>query len=125
MNILLWILQIILCAFFLFSGYEKINLTWQEISHISLNSSVNRWLVVMIGWSEIVGAIGLILPAVLKVLPVLTPWAAASLAFVMTMATVFHLVQHEFMLMVLTLAIALSTGLIAYGRFVLRPISRG
>lgn len=74
------------------------------------------------GWSEILGGIGLILPATAKVKPILTPLAAAGLTLVMILATGFHAMRGEYSLIILTMVLGTITAFIAYGRFVLKPI---
>jgi hypothetical protein len=68
------------------------------------------------------GAVGLILPAVTGVLPWLTPLAAVGLALVMTFAVVFHLTRSEPRNAVgngLLLAVAVF---VAIGRYVIAPL---
>lgn len=48
-----------------------------------------------IGWSELLGALGLILPSALRIKPILTSVAALCLAFVMILATAFHMMNNE------------------------------
>jgi len=57
--------------------------------------SVPRLGVVAISIAEILGAIGLIVPVLTGILPILTPIAAVCLALIMTGALVFHLRRKE------------------------------
>jgi len=56
---------------------------------------VPRALVQAIGIAEILGALGLILPAATGIYPWLTPVAAVALALLMFLAAVFHALRHE------------------------------
>lgn len=49
----------------------------------------------MIGAAEVVGAVGLVLPSATGIVPVLTPVAAAALAFLMGGAAATHLRRGE------------------------------
>ena len=74
------------------------------------------------GWAEMVGALGLILPAATRIKPFLTPLAAAGLATVMLLATGFHLFRGEAGDSVRTLVLLALTVLVAYGRWKKAPI---
>ena len=71
----------------------------------------------LIGLVEVLGAIGLILPAALDIAPILTPIAAAGLALTMLGATVVHARRGETSNLVFTLALAALAALVAVMRF--------
>jgi hypothetical protein len=77
-----------------------------------------------IGTLETLGAVGLVLPALLHIRPVLTPLAAAGLVMLMTGATLLtpSFVGGALAPALLPLALGLLTGLVAYGRWRLAPI---
>ena len=76
----------------------------------------------IIGILEILGAIGLILPAATGILPWLPPLAAAMLAFVMALAILFHARRPGEASNIVLNAILGVLGLaVAYGRFVIEP----
>jgi hypothetical protein len=76
----------------------------------------------IIGVLELLGAVGLVLPAVTGILPLLTPLAAAMFALLMAFAIVFHARRpgevSNIAFNVILGAVALA---VAYGRFVLEP----
>src|SRR5579859_1400649 len=121
MNIALWILQVLLGVFFAGSGVGKafcFNQTMWEgcvrtIPWLS-GSSVPRGLFIFIGIAEFLGGIGLVLPALTKVKPKLTPAAAAGLTTVMILASGFHLMRAEFGFTALTVFLAVVLAFIAY-----------
>jgi len=84
--------------------------------------SVPQGLFIFIGIAEFLGGIGLVLPALTKVMPKLTPAAAVGLTTVMILASGFHLMRGEFGFTALTVILAAILALIAYGRFVWKPI---
>lgn len=96
MNIALWIVQGILAAAFIFSGwmkaiqYEKAKASWPWVKEVS------RGLVFFIGIAELLGVLGLILPQATNVAPVLTPIAAIGLAVVVVLGALFHVKRKEY-----------------------------
>jgi uncharacterized membrane protein len=77
------------------------------------------------GIAEILGGIGLILPALTGMLPELTPWAAIGLALVMAGAIVFHAGRGEILNIVLNAVTIAVMGYVAYGRWRLAPLGAG
>lgn len=75
----------------------------------------------LIGTVKIVGALGLILPAVLDVAPVLTPLAACGLMLVMAGAATTRLRRSEWKLLVGDLVFLSLFAFLAWGRFDLQP----
>ncbi|GAA4837660.1 hypothetical protein GCM10023310_14070 [Paenibacillus vulneris] len=96
MNVGLWIVQGILALGFIYSGwlkafqYEAAKTSWTWVSDVPKN------LVFFIGLVELLGVIGLILPQALKIVPVLTPIAAAGLAVIVLLGAVFHIMRGEY-----------------------------
>lgn len=70
-----------------------------------------------LGAVEILGAIGLILPALLDIAPVLVPAAALGLALVMTGAAIVEFRRHEFKHALLDLTYLALAAFVAVGRF--------
>lgn len=127
MNIALWILQVLMGAFFIVTGGGKVfcfkDALWLRAQHmIPWIDGVSRGVFLLCGIAEFLGGLGLILPALTRIKPRLTPWAAVGLGGVMIMATGFHVGRREFAFMALTLALTAVFIFLAYGRFVLRPI---
>ncbi|MFB7815022.1 DoxX family protein [Paenibacillus chitinolyticus] len=96
MNVVLWIVQGILALGFIYSGwlkafqYEAAKASWTWVS------DVPKALVFFIGLAELLGVIGLILPQATKIVPVLTPTAAAGLAAIVLFGAVFHIMRGEY-----------------------------
>ena len=72
---------------------------------------------------EILGAIGLILPAVTGILPWLTPVAATGLALTMVGAMITHGRRGEYSGIGVNLVLSVLALFVVYGRFVIVPIS--
>ncbi|MBI3940435.1 MAG: DoxX family protein, partial [Acidobacteria bacterium] len=74
-----------------------------------------------IGVAEVLGAIGLILPGLLRIRPGLTPLAAAGLGVIMVGATVLTLAGGEIALALIPPGVGLLSAFVAYGRWRLGP----
>jgi hypothetical protein len=127
MNIVLWFLQILMGLFFIMNGSGKVFCydpgVWHRVQHmIPWIDGVSQGMFIFIGTCEFLGGAGLVLPAITRVKPKLSPWAAVGLAAVMALATGFHLMRHEPGFAGLTAFLASIFVFIAYGRFVLKPI---
>src|ERR1051325_8208468 len=87
MNILLWIIQALLSLLFLFAGVMKFLM---PVAEMQKGSPVifPGWFFHFIGACEILGGLGLILPALLRIKPGLTPLAAAGLCIIVLGATI-------------------------------------
>jgi hypothetical protein len=78
-------------------------------------------LVRFIGVAEVLGAIGLILPGLLRIRPGLTPLAAAGLVIIMIGATVVTLAGGAVGAALISLVVGLLAAFVAYGRWRLAP----
>jgi DoxX-like protein len=77
----------------------------------------------LIGSLEILGAVGLILPAVTGIWPWLTLVAAAGLALTMVGAMITHGRRGEFSSIGVNLVLLVLALFVVFGRFVIVPIS--
>jgi hypothetical protein len=88
-----------------------------------INANIGPELRVFIGIAEILAAVGLILPGLTRILPILTALAAAGLMLVMSSATVFHLVRGETVSAISTAVIFALITVVAYTRWKVAPIA--
>ena len=79
-------------------------------------------LIVFIGVCEVLGGLGLVLPAISRVRTGLVPLAAAGLGVTMILATGFHLFRAELGLTALTAGLAAVAALVTFGRWRARPL---
>ena len=80
MTYVLWIVQGLLALLFLFTGGIKLVLPLEVLTE---GSPLPGWFVRFLGVAEVLGAIGLILPGLLRIRPGLTPLAACGLVIIM------------------------------------------
>lgn len=84
-NITLWVIQSLLAALFLFAGISKFLMPAEEMTK---GTGFSLGFLYFIGAVEALGAIGLIVPMLVRIKPALTPLAAAGLAIIMLGAVV-------------------------------------
>ncbi len=118
MNTALWILQIVLAIAFAMAGLTKLlrskeqlatSMGWVE----DFSPTAIRW----IGVAELLAAMGLILPGLTGIAPVLTPLAASGLVLLMLGAARTHLKRHEPSMILINAMLGALAALVAIGRF--------
>jgi uncharacterized membrane protein YphA (DoxX/SURF4 family) len=96
MNVALWIAAGLLAAAFLAAGLMKATQPKEKLAaNMAWVEDFSAGQVRAIGAVEVLGAIGLILPAVTMIAPVLVPLAATGLAITMVLAFVMHARRGE------------------------------
>jgi hypothetical protein len=118
MNYALWIVQGLLALLFLFAGGMKLVLPLEALAG---QTPLPGWFLRFIGVAEVLGALGLILPWLLRIRPGLTPLAAAGLVIIMMGATVLTLAGGEVTSALIPLVVGLLAAFVAYGRWRLTP----
>ena len=118
MTCALWIVQGLLALIFLFGGGTKLILPIEEMTkEMPMPGLFLRFL----GVAEVLGAIGLILPGLLRIRPGLTPLAAAGLVVIMIGATVITLATMGAAPALIPLVVGFLAAFVAYGRWRLAP----
>lgn len=119
MDLALWIVASVLAASFAGSGLMKL-----LVPKDKLVSSGQGWAqdvtptnIRLIGVVELLGATGLILPAVTHIAPLLVPLAAIGLALVMVGAAVVHARRSEGMNIGVNAVLLALAVFVAWGRF--------
>jgi hypothetical protein len=114
MTVLLWVIQGLLAALFLFAGVMKLIL---PIEAMTKDMPMPGWFLRFIGVAEVLGAIGLILPGLLKIRLGLTPLAASGLAIIMVGGTVVTLMSGGGAMALIPLCVGLLSTFVAYSRW--------
>lgn len=113
-NVTLWVVQGLLAALFLLSGIMKLVMPPEAMAGpVALPVVFLRF----IGVCEALGAIGLILPGLLRIHMELTPAAAAGLAIIMIGAVVVTIMGGAIATALVPLVTGLLAGLVIYGRW--------
>ncbi len=114
-NRTLWIIQGVLAALFLFAGGVKLGMPAADLAKLTPMLPVGFLRFVAV--CEVLGAVGLILPWLLRIQPVLTPLAAAGLVVIMIGATTITLMTNSIAVALFPLVVGLLLALAAYGRW--------
>ena len=122
MTYALWTVQALLALLFLFAGGMKLTLPPEvfEGGPVALPVAFVRF----IGVAQVLGALGLVLPGLLRIHTGLTPLAAAGLVIIMSGATALGLAGvggSDPMLALIPLVVGLLAAFVAYGRWQLVP----
>ena len=121
MNRALWILQVALGVYFVAIGVMHFIIPEGLPDQMSWMYDLSTGLHVVSGLAEILGGLGLILPAVTGIQPRLVPLAATGLALVMVGAIIYHVGRSETQNIFFNVVLIVVLGFIAYGRTVLHP----
>ncbi|WP_432190078.1 DoxX family protein [Streptomyces sp. Tue6028] len=118
MNVFLWIVQAILAAMFAMSGLGKILQTKEKLEgKYPWMKDASPATVRFIGVIELLGAIGLVVPAASGIVPILTPIAGTGLAVTMVGAAAIHSRRKEPSGMGVAAVLLVLAALVAWGRF--------
>lgn len=118
MNIALWIVQALLAVAFLGAGAMKLTQPKEKlVTSLAWAESFSPTSIKLIGAAEILGALGLVLPALTWIAPVLTPLAAVGLAVVMVGAIVTHGRRGETPMIAVNAVLLALAVFVAWGRF--------
>ena len=121
MNIVLWVVQILLALGFAMAGAMKVTQPIEKLAQrMGWVNDFAPQMVRLIGALEILGAIGLILPAITGIWPWLTPVAAVGLVLTMVGAMITHVRRGEYNLGVNVVLLVLAV-VVVFGRFVVAP----
>ena len=118
-NKVLWTLQILLAALYLFAGGFKLIMAPEDMRQNATYPipSANMMLFLrMIGGFEMLGAAGLILPGVTGIKRHLTSVAAGCLAFIMLGAVVVSFVQMGVTAVPIPLVVGILDLVVMFGR---------
>jgi putative oxidoreductase len=122
-NVALWFVQVFLAIMYVMAGlmmliasYEKLNilLQWtQALPEVALR---------IIALCQLLGALGLVLPAILRIKPELTGYAAGALALMMLLSAIFHGMRGDVPNVVPSLILCGLSAFVAWGRLLKAPI---
>lgn len=114
-NVALWFVQGLLALVFLFAGGMKLMMPVAVLS-AQMPVPLPGLFLKFIGVCEVAGAVGLVLPGLVRIRPLLTPLAAAGLVIIMIGATVVTLAGGEIIGALIPLVVGLLCAAVAYGR---------
>ena len=117
MNVFLWLLQVILGLMFLAAGGAKVSRPKELLQRQQAwMEDFSQGQVRVIGWLEILGAVGLIVPA-LTGFGWLVPFAAIGIGLTMIGAIVVHARRGEYQSIAINVLVLVLAAVIIWGRF--------
>ncbi len=123
MNKVLWVLQILFGVYFVGVGVSHFIVPDGLPAMMEWMYDLDDTLHLVSGTAEILGGLGLILPAVTRIQPRLVPLAAIGLAIVMAGAVVFHINREEYQQIGFNVFLVLIMLFVAWGRAKAHPIT--
>lgn len=117
----LWIVQALLAVVFLLAGGMHAFRSERARKNMTVLRDIPHGAVVFGGVMELAGAVGIVIPRLLNILPWLTPYAATGLATIMLIASGLHLRRKEYSAMGMTGILVVLAIVVAYGRWLLVP----
>lgn len=118
MNIALWVVQILLGLAFLGAGVMKSTKSKEDLApKMPWVNDFSLGTLRLIGVTELLAGIGLILPWATGIAPILTPLAASGLVVIMVLAAVVHARRKEYPGIVANVVLGALALFVALGRF--------
>ena len=118
MNVVVWIVQVVLALLFAFVGLGKLARPKEDLrERMGWVDDFSQGTIRLIGAAEVLGALGLVLPAATGVATWLTPTAAVGLVVVMLGAVATHLRRREPQMLPVNVVLGLLAAFVAWQRF--------
>lgn len=119
MNTALWIVASLLAVAFVASGFMKLVQSKEKLAASGMGwaEDFSPGTIKIIGALEVLAGIGLVLPALLDIVPILVPLAAVGLALLMAGALIVHMRRRETQALVVNLVLIALIAFVAWGRF--------
>ncbi|WP_062316050.1 MULTISPECIES: DoxX family protein [Demequina] len=118
MSLAIWIVSGVLAAMYLTAGLMK-SFTPREhlLTKLPWVEDYSASTVKLIGWSELLGALGLVLPWALDIAPALTPIAATGLVLIQALAIRAHIRRGETNVIAFNAVLLIAAAFVAVTRF--------
>ena len=118
MNVALWIAASVLALAFAAAGLMKLTRPKEALAGSQpWTEDFSAGTIKLIGALEVLGAIGLILPGITGIAPILVPLAATGLAIIMVLAAITHIRRHEASNVIANVVLLALAVFVAWGRF--------
>lgn len=114
-QVVVWVVSILLALTFIAIGGMKVLASAADLEQSAMGVPVV--LLKVAGIAELLGALGLILPATTRIMPMLTPLAAVGLTVTMIGATIANVVVGAYSALPMTIVLGLVCALVGWARF--------
>jgi uncharacterized membrane protein YphA (DoxX/SURF4 family) len=118
----LWTMQGLLAVIFLFAGAMKLATPAEELA-TAMTLPLPILFVQFIGVCEVLGALGLVLPGIVRVRTELTPLAAQGLVIIMVGAVATTVATMDATMAIVPLVVGVLCATVAYGRSRVAPLT--
>jgi uncharacterized membrane protein YphA (DoxX/SURF4 family) len=124
-NIALWVGQVLLAGVYVMAGFMKVSQPIDALvaSGLTYASDYPELLTRFVGTMEILGAIGIILPAATRILPGLTPLAAVGFSLIQVLAFALHTMRGEYGVLPVNIVLLALSLFVVWGRLRKVPIT--
>jgi len=113
----IWFVQIVLASLFLVGGCMKLSTPLPELAKMMPWTGDHSELFVRFtAIADLAGGLGLILPALTRIWPWLTPLAALGCSILQAFAIIFHLSRGEPQMMVINIPLLALSLFVLWGR---------
>lgn len=118
MDIGLWVVQVLLAVVFLMVGMAKLTKPKEELAErMDWVEDFSLGTIRFIGGVEVLAAIGLILPGLFGIAPILVPIAASGLVVTQIGAVIVHARRSEPKMIIGNVVLMTLALFVAWGRF--------
>jgi len=124
-NIGFWVVQVALAAFYAMAGFMKLLQPIEALvaSGMAYAGDYPELLTRFIGTMELLGAVGIIVPAAARILPGLTPLAALGFSIIQVLAMGVHISRGEYGVLPMNLVLLALSLFVLWGRTRKAPVS--
>lgn len=121
----LWVGQGVLALFYGMAGFMKLTQSMQALvaSGMSYAGDYPELLTRFVGTMEVLGALGMILPAATRIAPQLTALAALGFSIIQVLAMGLHILRGEYFMLPFNLLLLALSLFILWGRTNKAPIT--
>lgn len=112
----LWLAQGVLAFFLLWGAYMKLGMPLEEAAQMAPWVAALPGLAMFTGVVDLLGGLGIVLPALLRIQPRLSVWAAVGIIALQVLAMGFHLMRGEAMVLPMNLVLLTLAALVLWGR---------
>jgi hypothetical protein len=122
-HLMLWAAQVVLAASLIWGGAMKLFYPLEKLSAMwPWTGQISTVLLKLTGMIDLLAAIGLIVPALIRIKPKLTPIAASGVVILMVCASIFHITRNEASVIGGNVFFAVTAAFVAWGRFSKAPV---
>ena len=120
----LWSAQVVIFLLFLLFGYMKVFMPVEKLAQMWVwPGQVPIWFLRIMGVVDAAGGIGVLLPALTRIKPRLTVWAALGCVLLQASAIIFHVSRGEAAVVWLNAVLLVLSLFIFWGRTKKAPIA--